>query len=321
MDDSISLTGMAQLVNKRKVNSKLDLEAIERDLIVAGSLAPLPIKDHNDEYAEIMQHMQDNQLPQSHYILNSVSYSSSIESDDSSESESISDEPIYKKPKYYTDGHRSSSISHHTNVLNQYQQPAPRYSENNMNHAHDALNEYAGSNYEYLKEQEQIEEQKERMLADIEELQDELQADDIDTSRIPNVNMDSDYVEVNYVYKILKRKYDKSRCEELGSGLYTTGAKALEMLFDGNKSYFGYRPDLTGWHRTVKSKMRRMRYENSVIVSDFLEKNNIGPVKRVMLELVPSAFLYSLTRREQHGTYNYTPPDKLGALDDLRDYD
>ena len=67
-----------------------------------------------------------------------------------------------------------------------------------------------------------------------------------------------------------------------------------------------------------------MRYEQSVIVSDAIERYNIGPMQRMALELFPSAFLYSLTRREQHGEETYNPSsgteDRSTALDDLRDF-
>lgn len=84
---------------------------------------------------------------------------------------------------------------------------------------------------------------------------------------------------------------------------------------------------MTGFHRTVRSKMRRMKYEQSQIVSNALDYYNVGPISRMGLELVPSAFLYSLSRREQHGKDNYTPErpanteDRSAALDDLRQFE
>lgn len=222
-------------------------------------------------------------------------------------------------------------------VYVQQQPPRPVYQIQQLppgaNYAQQALQIYSNTNnsQEMLLEQEALEDQKEKMLADIDELREELESENIKTNRIPEVNIDSTHEDVTKVYKQLKRKYDRSRCEDLGQNVILAGAKMIGMVFDGNKSYFGYRPDMTGWDRTVRSKLRRMRYEQSVIVSNALEYYNVGPIQRMGLELIPSAFLYSLTRKEQHGKDNYTPEigpsssgstdDRSAALDDLRAFE
>lgn len=55
MDDPTILTGIAKIVNKRKVNNKLDLDAIERDLIGGGGLTKQPIKDVDAELNDLLK--------------------------------------------------------------------------------------------------------------------------------------------------------------------------------------------------------------------------------------------------------------------------
>lgn len=365
-DDPTNITSIAKIINKRKVDNKLNLDAIERDLIGTSAL-PIKAKDPEIEYNEILRDIHgtsNTDTSKKHtpeYTNQTINLDDVMDQDDSDESMS-EESPQYPNPIVYT-----SSLPYKPNLpttpeptsyvrpstyetnpamsampaatagaqhymqprtpTTYYRQPQISVPYEHTNHMSDALRVYNGDMdiHESMVEREKIEERKEIMIADIDDLRDELDADEIDTSRVPVVNMDSRFEDVVKVYKTLKRKYDRSRCEDLGKGVVMATARMLEMVFDGKKNYFGYRPDMTGWHRTVRSKMRRMRYEQSVLVSEFIEKYKIGPLARMGLELVPSAFLYSLTRREQHGQSNYNPNtsagDKSSALDDLREFE
>lgn len=372
MDDPTILTGIAKIVNKRKVNNKLDLDAIERDLIGGGGLTNQPIKDVDAELNDLLKDIRtpafdrvvikDNvrrdpissvneitiaKLPTTQppvaasnkiqqFIQNIEPTDSDDELMESDQETEPGEEPQTQSMQFQTMPVQQSRPVYYPpqppvlpyNVPRQqpqvYQQPVQ-----NQNYAQEALQVYANDHNveESIIEQERLEDEKEKMLADIDELREELQSDGISTNRIPEVNMDSPYDLVNKVHKQLKRKYDRSRCEDLGQGMVLAATRMVEMACDGEKSYFGFRPDMTGFHRTVRSKMRRMKYEQSQIVSNALEYYNVGPVSRMGLELVPSAFLYSLSRREQHGKDNYTPErparteDRSAALDDLRQFE
>ncbi len=303
MDDPVILTGISKLVNKNKVSNTLDLDAIERDIIAMGGLETMPIEK-----------ISESEESESIYSVEAT------ESGSASSSQYAS--PVFHRPSRTPTKHkfksppvaRSEPISlkrHH-----QHQIPKKNYYES-------AYNAYSKNTYQSsLANDEATEDKKEKMLGDIEELMNELESDNMPTSKIPMVNSDSSYKDVEKVYRLVKRRYNRSRCEDLGNGIILVAARALEMMFDGKKSYLGWKPDMTGWHRTVRSKLRKLRYEQSIIVSEFTEKHKIGPVARMGLELGPSALLYSLTRREQHNESNYIPSniDRSEVLDDLREF-
>lgn len=46
-------------------------------------------------------------------------------------------------------------------------------------------------------------------------------------------------------------------------------------------------------------KLHRLRFETSQIVGDIVEKNNVSPITRVMLELIPGFLLYPRIRSKQ----------------------
>jgi len=155
------------------------------------------------------------------------------------------------------------------------------------------------------------------MLEDIDELWVSLEDYDVDLLRIPKVYQDSPTADVAQVQKILRMKYDRRRYTTFGTEFILAGVHGLEYLFDGKRKWGPYQPDLTNWHNTVRTKLRRMRYETSMIVSDVMHQWNVGAFTRVLIELVPSAFLHSRMRSEQHGKAGYTPDQISAAYDAL----
>jgi hypothetical protein len=81
-------------------------------------------------------------------------------------------------------------------------------------------------------------------------------------------------------------------------------AEGVETVFDGSRRIpvFGWKPDYTGYHNTVNVKLHRMRFETSQIVGNTIEKYSIGPLTRIVLELLPSFFLYPQQQRKQRGS-------------------
>jgi hypothetical protein len=187
----------------------------------------------------------------------------------------------------------------------------------------EALRTYSGGQSDVSVEREREEDLKATLLEDIDELISELSSETppVDLSRIPKVNQDSPLDLVKKVHKILRMKYDRRRCNTLGSEVILAGAQGLGYICDGKRKIGPFCPNLEGWHNTVRPKLRRMKYETSTIVSNIMQEYNMGPVTRVLLELIPSAFLYSNMRRENHNQATYTPDQMSQAFDDLRQFD
>lgn len=244
----------------------------------------------------------------------------------------INEEPedIYSKYQYTGGTRKPAPKMNNTNVPQYYANYAASSNTrnnsgstaNNFNpddYIGGAIRDYAGDDVNFEKEAE--EEEKAVLLEDIDELRFELEGEGLDLSRIPVVDTATPLNVVRKIHKMLRMKYDRKRCNGFGTGLIMAGAQGLEYVFDGKRKYGPYSPDLTGWHNTIRPKLRRMRYETSTIVANIMHDYNIGPLARVFLELVPSAFLYSKMRRDQHGRSNYTPDQMSEAYEDLRQFD
>jgi hypothetical protein len=170
-------------------------------------------------------------------------------------------------------------------------------------------------------EREAEEEDKQSMLESIEELRSELRSMNIDVSRIPEVNRGSSVATVKHVYEHMLRKYDRARCDIVGSDIIVAGAQLLGAVLDGSRGVGAFRPNLDGWHNTIRPKLRRNRYEVSTLTSNVLRTWGIGPAARLAIELVPSAFIYSNMRAAQTSETSYTEDQMASAYDELAQFE
>ena len=146
-------------------------------------------------------------------------------------------------------------------------------------------------------QQEDEEDEMAKILEQIDLLRTNLENEGISLDRIPNVGVDSTKKEATSVLKILRIKNDRLRyCDFFEEGILAV-AYGLEGIFNGEREIFGSKIDLTGYSDTVKVKLRRMRYDTSNFVSSVMQGYNINSGWRIVLELIPSLFLYSRDRR------------------------
>ena len=185
-----------------------------------------------------------------------------------------------------------------------------------LNHV---LSDIGDSKFSIDKEKE--EDDKAIMLEQIDMLILNLKDEGIDVSRIPDVNSNSSIDEVENVHKILRLKNDRNRYCSFAEECILAGSHALEWVFDGDKEYLGKRPDLRGWSATVNVKLRRMRFDTSTFVSDVMQGYNLGHGTRILLELIPSLFLYSKMKRSQYSDNLISSEEMNNALDKIRDID
>lgn len=117
--------------------------------------------------------------------------------------------------------------------------------------------------------------------------------------------------------KLLQMKHDRVRFSSVFEEVAGLSARGLEGVFNGERKIAGYTPDLRGWHHTVNIKLRGMKYETSQVVSDIFQNYNINPIWRILIELVPSMFLYSSQKKEQNDMGISSESSRKETLDEL----
>lgn len=146
-------------------------------------------------------------------------------------------------------------------------------------------------------EQQEEEDEMTRMLEQIDQLRVGLETDGVDLANVPSVSLQSSKQDIKSTLKMLRLKNNRLRYGDIFNEGILAVAYMLESTFDGKKEYFGRKPDLVGWPETVKVKLKRMKYDTSEFVSDIMKDYQISSGWRILLELVPSLFLYSRDRR------------------------
>lgn len=176
-------------------------------------------------------------------------------------------------------------------------------------HIENVIGEDAGDNWF---DAERKEDAKCEMLAEIDQLKKSLQDMDVDLSLITMPDEHSSYEQIHKVLRTLRYKNDHMQYCTFAEELLLGGAYFMEDLFNGQRTWFGkYKPDLTGWHNHVNVKLRRMRHDTSQVVRGAMQDYNVGPIARICMELVPSMFLYSRTRKQHHGQKDLFTDDEM----------
>lgn len=163
------------------------------------------------------------------------------------------------------------------------------------------------------------EDEKMNMVTEITLLRDDLDQMGVKTDHINTVSYNSSYNEVRQVLTILRTMLKRHKYSTFAEEVITTGATFLEELFDGKKTYLGrFSPDLTGWHKEVRQKLYRSRDSTSQFINDTVASYDIHPLLRLAAELIPSAVLYSHSKKasSQSNVEKQTEKSKI-AFDNL----
>ena len=207
----------------------------------------------------------------------------------------------------------SNNFEHHTSqrtTEEQKRQSTIGSVMDNMNKSSDAFIEQA-----------LIDDDRAVMLEDIDTLMTNMKDMGVDLSRIPPMDSKSSMDDIRNIHKILRIKNDRINYSDFAEDVILGGAHVMEWAFDGKKEYLGRSPDLTGWHTTVNIKLRRMRYHTSTFVSDFMRSHRIDHGTRIVMELVPSLFTHTSTRKRQHGDTLVGSAKMSEAINAIRDID
>lgn len=178
----------------------------------------------------------------------------------------------------------------------------PRYQratveEQKQRHINSVLNDIEDDELGIDIDKDREEDEKANLLEQIDMLRDTLEDDGINIGSVPSVTKNSSIGDIRNVHKMLRLKNDRNRYCSFAEEMILAGAHGAEYLFDGEKEWFGRKPDLVGWPETVKVKLRRMRYDTSTFVQEIMSAYNMSPLMRLFVEILPSAFLYSRKRK------------------------
>lgn len=322
IDDPINLSGMSLLINTNNVPPGYNPQDIERSIIghqskqqrvqtpsytqdLESQIDKLTSGYSQPSWVNPQQIMPSNQsnsgMSEIDQLISSMTSSASSSAPNTADNFSYATTPTSQSSNYYSSYPNSPSPS----PFNDYQDPTLNYMTNEEKRQSvigEVFNDINKENTHsiFSMEKEKEEDDKQRKLEHISYLTENLVGEGEDLSNIPKVNGTNSLSEIDNVLTRLLLRNDRKRCGSFAEEVILLGAHGIEWLCDGKKSYFGYKPDMIDWHKSVSTKLRRMRYDTSNVVSKIMEEYKLGSGTRIFLELIPSMFLYSRMRKSQH---------------------
>jgi len=328
------ITGMESIINLDNIKPGVDLKELERSMITNGLIQQAskdPINKFNSELQQAAEALgidftddnkKDTSRPAQSIYNNSVDTStidSARDNQRDNQGEDQDDDEQADPPQNTYDAEDTDMIQDtplFTKSPLRFQEDLNERTAEQKRREHiESIVSTKGTDYSL--EKERRDDMKSAMLSDIDSLITILSEVDVDLSRIPTVDRNSSYEEIESVLRMLRRKNDHSNYCTLADEVLLFAAHGMEELFDGKRMWFDrYQPDLRGWHNSVNVKLHRMRYDTSQLVSTIMHDYNIGPGMRIALELIPNMILYSKMRKEQHDQPALYNDDEIAKAND-----
>lgn len=291
IDDPTNLAGMSILIDTDNIDESgnFDVGNLERELMNNNSYSDVGGLTPSEEYTKKIQNyndFNDDDINGVESILQSLEELSTPKRKQNTlpsinENETISSVP--RLPDI-----EDNRLKHMTNEERR---------QNVINAAFHGMKEPSSAIFTI--EQEQEADEKARKLEQISSILTMFKEEGEEIDRIPELDESNSIDEIDSVLKHLLLKNDRKRYGAFAEECIMLAAHGIEWVFDGEKTYFGFRPNMTDWHKTVKHKLRRMRHDTSTVVGTVMKKWNLGSGTRIALELIPSAFLYSRLKKSQ----------------------
>ena len=152
-------------------------------------------------------------------------------------------------------------------------------------------------------EEEHTRDSKASRLEQIDQLRSVLVENGTDCSAISAPTQESSMEEINTVLRILQIKNDLDRGCSFAEDVILGAAEGMGAVFDGKTRIpiVGWKPDYTGYHNTVSVKLARMRPQMADVMNTVIRRMDLGPLTRMLFELLPSLFLYPQQRARERG--------------------
>jgi hypothetical protein len=131
------------------------------------------------------------------------------------------------------------------------------------------------------------------LLADIDNYIAELDMNGIAHDRIPKPERTSSYNNILTIRNILKSKSERIVAGTIGESLVLGAANVLGSVFDGERKFGPFAPNLVGWDATLATKLHRNRSQIATVTQKGLEQIGLSGSASILVDLFFSAVTYS----------------------------
>jgi hypothetical protein len=309
-EENVNIVGISSYINS---NGDIDIKEIERSIVENEEKITIDKSDDEDIYNEFTKRIIAMESSIGIPMGNHDDTESILREDDIDETPRAN---LYKSNNEYVQPRRTYTDPQMNKMSNE------QIKQRDLQRALESINiqsSQPGEAGAYNLDAEKMRDKKDMLLGQIDLLRQSLEDEGRKTVDIITVSNNNTFDEVESVYKQLRYRNDHVRYCSVANEFAQTFAYGLEWAFDGEKSYFGLQPDMSGWDATLNIKMRHLSYETSSMVSDSMKSYNLGNFWRLLLELVPSAVLHSKMRKNKKGNKDKDMNNAIGRIRDMDD--
>jgi hypothetical protein len=294
MQDPKHIAGIGGLVNVPDPSLSPEIIKLEQEIVKGAKISGIGDDiDAQREYKDEMARLQSNFMQMDNtQDTDDDEYESSRENDENTKK----DADIFSNLK--TDPQPSQTWGNDSYVPKDPYMQRATIEEQKQNTINSLFNDVEDQDLGIDIDKDRDEDEKANLLEQIDMLRDTLEDDGVNLQSVPIVTKNNSLVDIRNVHKMLRLKNDRNRYCSFAEEMILAGAYGAEYLFDGEKEWFGRKPDLIGWPETVKVKLRRMRYDTSTFVQEVMQSYSFSPSLRILTELIPSMLLYSRKRKK-----------------------
>ena len=341
---SSNILGLNNIINKDKINSSIHLKEKEIDMLsnlsydtsqaenvdknnfydkdikdianeIGINLDCLDDMDSASVYNQEENLFNDLNFKKDDDVVSIKSYrTATIPSFKKENAFKLSIPPIPSSPCNSNKSYKSNKSNNNISQNNKF---------NNFNKVINKINTSSHDNHNksYINNfyEEEIKNKKAMLIEQIQLLKLLLEENGENVENIPDVNEYDDLKKLEHIHRILKIKKDRAQFSTMGEEILLFFVHLLENVLDGKTTYFGkYTPDITGWSTTVSHRLRRNRFETSTIVSNFVENYQLSSHSKLLLDLIPSLFLYSFTKSNHKSKFSKKDlTDNLSSINNI----
>lgn len=319
IDDATNISGITNLLNNDRIDKTI-ASNFEKNINESTQISSSAeynhtgfIEDVNNLFKQLkFDNQMDSSIKKPEFIKDDIPIDSLYTSTDTESSDLTN---ILSEP--YTYNSHSSDLLPDITFQKTYKDP--HLNEITKEHDHQRILKNVLTHDEDDEYIDKIEETDKKidLLDKIDMLRDILDEERVKIDKIKLVNENDTLDNIKSTLKILDRKNNRTRNTTFAEDFILGGAYLLEDLFDGKKEYFNRKPDLTGWHKTVNTKLLRMRYDTTELAQGITEGLHLGSGARILIELIPSMFIYSRQRSQQHNSHAVSDEEVNSAINAL----
>lgn len=165
--------------------------------------------------------------------------------------------------------------------------------------------------------EQEIDDEKILMIDKIDEIKKILCKKDINIDNVPIVTYNSSLPEIKYTYRLLQVKNNRDLNINFTNTMVKISISLLEKVFDGQKTYFGITPNLTGYSKIAHITLQDLNLEAEQLSGEIFNRQSTNPALKIAAAIIPGMIYYSTRNMSTPNSIQSETTENKKNIDDM----